>query len=77
MGEKNEVENFDEGETSATTRDISSAEITFNELGQKVLKYQSHGYEIVAVIKNQPSDEAIKAANSVYMKHFYKFNPQD
>lgn len=55
---------------------ISSADITYNELGQKVMKYQSHGYNITATAKNQPSQEAIKAANKVYMKYFYKFNPQ-
>lgn len=55
---------------------LSSAEVTYNELGHKIVKYQSHGYNITAIAKNQPSEEAIKAANKVYLKYFYKFNPQ-
>ncbi|MEK4879390.1 hypothetical protein [Paenibacillus sp. FSL R5-0908] len=56
---------------------ISSAEISYNDLGQKVLKYRSHGYNITATVKNRPSEEALQAANKAYMKNFYKFNPQD
>jgi hypothetical protein len=68
------VEDDAKGQAEST---ISSAEISYNELGQKVLKYRSHGYNITATVKNQPSEEALKAANRAYMKHFYKFNPQD
>lgn len=52
-------------------------EISYNDQGQKVVKYQSHGFNITATVINQPSEEAIKAANKVYNELFYKFNPKD
>ncbi|AIQ69482.1 hypothetical protein [Paenibacillus graminis] len=51
--------------------------ISFNDKGQKVVKYQRWGLKITGVIINQPSDEAIEAANKLYNEMFYKFNPQE
>ncbi|WP_418027809.1 hypothetical protein [Paenibacillus sp. JJ1722] len=52
-------------------------EISFNDEGQKILKYRSHGNNITATVLNKPSEEAIKAANKVFNELFYKFNPKD
>ncbi|AKG34650.1 hypothetical protein [Paenibacillus durus] len=55
---------------------ITNFQISYNELGQKVSRYNYGEYKVTATALNQPSEEAIKAANRVYNELFYKFNPQ-
>lgn len=58
-------------------QDHKPPQITYNETGQKIIKYSSAGYQITGVVKNAVSTAAIKETNRVYNELFYRFNPQE